>query len=212
VAGTLNSCTGSPSSSPPAAGDTATAGSESNASHSLEQPEPLATHALDFDELYRQHFDFVCRSLRLLGVAHDALEDAAQDVFGVALRRLDEFEGKSSAKTWIFAIVQRVAANHRRTERRKRSPLDALSDMTAARGPSPEAEAQAAQSAALIQTFSDRLDEGSRALLVLGVIEGLPMRDVAVALGIAAPTAYARLRTLRRTLAQFLEQQEQQHG
>ncbi len=211
MATTLNSCTGSEPTPPASPEDAALAGSVPDASSSVEEPAPL-TPGLDFDELYRQHFDFVCRSLRLLGVARDALEDASQDVFGVALRRLDEFEGKSSVKTWIFAIVQRVASNHRRTERRKRSPLEALSDVTAALGPSPEAAAQAAQSAALIQTFSDSLDEGRRALLVLGVIEGLSMREVASALGIAVPTAYTRLRALRRTLAQFLEQQEQEHG
>jgi RNA polymerase sigma-70 factor (ECF subfamily) len=143
----------------------------------------------------------------------DALEDAAQDVFGIASRRLAEFEGNSSLKTWIFAIVQRVAANHRRSDRRKRAPLDPLEPETAAgQAPSPESQAQTAQSAALVQAFCDRLDEGRRALLVLGLIEGVPMRELSSTLGIPLQTAYSRTRALRRDLELYLRQHEVDHG
>ena len=168
---------------------------------------------LDFETIYREHFDFACRSLRLLGVPVDALEDAAQDVFGIASRRLAEFEGSSSIKTWIFAIVQRVASNHRRSHRRKRAPLERLSvDSTVVAGPSPEAEAEAAQSVALIQTFCNTLDESRRALLVLGLIEEMPMRELAVMQGIPLQTAYSRIRALRRSLELYLLKHEVDHG
>jgi RNA polymerase sigma-70 factor (ECF subfamily) len=169
--------------------------------------------ALDFEGVYREHFDFACRSLRLLGVAVDGLEDAAQDVFGIASRRLAEFEGNSSVKTWIFAIVQRVAANHRRSHRRKQLPLEELSvEVAVDAGPSPESEAEAAQSVALIQAFCDTLDESRRALLVLGLIEGVPMRELASTLGIPLQTAYSRIRALRRSLELHLLKHEVDHG
>jgi RNA polymerase sigma-70 factor (ECF subfamily) len=168
---------------------------------------------LDFEQLYREHFEFACRSLRLLGVAVDALEDAAQDVFGIASRRLAQFEGNSSVKTWVFAIVQRVASNHRRGDRRKRAPLEPLEPETAAGpSPSPESQAQAAQSAALIQAFCDELDEGRRALLVLGLIEGVPMRELASTLGIPLQTAYSRTRALRKDLELYLRRYEVDHA
>jgi RNA polymerase sigma-70 factor, ECF subfamily len=186
------------------------------------QPEdPLAQTAapvgalLDFEMVYREHFDFACRSLRLLGVAVDGLEDAAQDVFGIASRRLAEFEGNSSVKTWIFAIVQRVAANHRRSHRRRQAPLEALSvegETAIDAGQSPESEAAAAQSAALIQAFCDTLDESRRTLLVLGLIEGVPMRELASTLGIPLQTAYSRIRALRRSLELHLLKHEVDHG
>ena len=44
--------------------------------------------------IYREYFAFVHRSLRRLGTPEHALEDACQDVFLVAMRRLDEFEGR----------------------------------------------------------------------------------------------------------------------
>lgn len=167
----------------------------------------------DFELIYREYFDFACRSLRLLGVSSDALEDAAQDVFSIASRRLGEFEGRSSIKTWIFAIVQGVASNRRRMQRRKHAPLEPLQpDDTAAEGPTPEAEAQAAQSVAMIQAFCDNLDEGRRALLVLGLIEGVPMRELASTLGIPLHTAYSRIRALRQSLEAYLLQHEANHG
>jgi RNA polymerase sigma-70 factor, ECF subfamily len=171
----------------------------------------LAEH--DFELIYREYFDFACRSLRLLGVSSDALEDAAQDVFGIASRRLPDFEGRSSVKTWIFAIVQGVASNRRRMQRRKHAPLEPLEpDATAARGLSPEAEAQAAQSVAMIQAFCDDLDEGRRELLVLGLIEGVPMRELASLQKIPLHTAYSRVRALRQALETYLLQYETNHG
>jgi RNA polymerase sigma-70 factor (ECF subfamily) len=172
---------------------------------------PLGS-TLAFEDVYRQHFDFACRSLCLLGVAPDALEDAAQDVFGIASRRLGEFAGNSSVKTWIFAIVQRVAANHRRSQRRKRTPLEPLLEATIDEAPSPEANAETAQSAALIQSFAESLDEGRRVLLVLGLIEGVPMRELAASLGIPLHTGYSRIRALRASLEIFLRKHEMDHG
>ncbi len=47
--------------------------------------------------------------------------DAAQDVFLVALRRLDDFEGRSSLTTWLYGICVRVAHGYRRRERQPAS-------------------------------------------------------------------------------------------
>src|SRR5688572_27982504 len=74
---------------------------------------------LSFDAVYEAHFDFVWRSLRLLGLPGEVLEDAVQDTFSVVARQLGAFEGRSQLTTWLFQILRRVAANHRRTHRRK---------------------------------------------------------------------------------------------
>jgi RNA polymerase sigma-70 factor (ECF subfamily) len=194
-----------------ALGDAAGPNGDGSAPVAAEAASPLGC-TLVFEDVYRQHFDFACRSLCLLGVAPDALEDAAQDVFGIASRRLGEFAGKSSIKTWIFAIVQRVAANHRRSQRRKRSPLEPLPEATIDEAPNPEENAEAAQSAALIQAFAESLDEGRRALLVLGLIEGVPMRELAASQGVPLHTAYSRTRALRSSLEAFLRKHEVDHG
>ena len=163
---------------------------------------------LDFQCVYLEHFDFACRSLRLLGVAPSALEDAAQDVFGIVSKRLGEFSGEASLRTWIFAIVQRVASNQRRTQRRKQQPLRPLTEPLATDEPSPEAHAQAAQAASLVQLFCDALDDGRRAVFVLAMVEDVPAREVALALEVPLFTVYSRIRALREQLQAFLESRE----
>src|SRR6185436_2589400 len=77
-----------------------------------------ATAKLSFEEIYEEHLAFVWRSLRRLGVREAGLDDAVQEVFLVAYRRLPAFEGRSSLKTWMFGIVLRVARTFRRTAQR----------------------------------------------------------------------------------------------
>lgn len=175
----------------------------------LARPEPAQPLlSLDFRSVYADHFEFAYRSLRLLGVAPDALEDAAQDVFGVVSRRLREFAGQSSLRTWIFAIVHRVAANYLRTRRRKQPPREPLTESIPANQPSPEACAQAAQAVARVQEFCDRLDDGRRVVFVLGLVEAVPASEIAPLLGIPLFTVYSRMRTLREQLQRFLEDNE----
>jgi RNA polymerase sigma-70 factor, ECF subfamily len=166
---------------------------------------------LDFDDVYERHFDFVWRSLRLLGVPSEGVEDAAQDTFSVVSRQLATFEGRSSLRTWLFAILQRVAANHRRTARRKLHRLEPLEDGLAAPGPTAHARAEAAEAIDLIQSFCDTLDLERRAVFVLALLEELPAPEVARALAIPINTVYSRVRSLREGLRRALERREVEH-
>jgi RNA polymerase sigma-70 factor (ECF subfamily) len=157
-----------------------------------------------FESLYEAHFTFVWRSLRLLGVPDDVLEDAAQETFVVVARRVEEFDGRSSVRTWIFAIARRIASNQRRTQRRKLSRLRPLDEPVASPAPSPEAHAEAAEAAATIKAFCETLDEGRRAIFVLALLEGVPAPELAPALGLPLNTVYSRIRALRQALERFL--------
>ena len=163
---------------------------------------------LDFDSLYTRHFEFACRSLRLLGVDGNALEDAAQDVFAIVSRRLADFEHNASVKTWIFAIVQRVAANYRRRRRRRPESFTVLPESTPSTQPGPDAEWEAERAARLIQAFAVGLDDSRRALLVLGLLERVPARELARSLGIPLFTVYSRVRSVREALDAFLQKHE----
>ncbi|MEU4421042.1 sigma-70 family RNA polymerase sigma factor [Actinoplanes sp. NPDC024001] len=62
----------------------------------------------------------VTRFLRSLAGEAD-VEDLAQETFLRAFRALPEFAGRSSVRTWLFAIARRTAADHvRRVTRRPR--------------------------------------------------------------------------------------------
>jgi RNA polymerase sigma-70 factor (ECF subfamily) len=166
---------------------------------------------LDFEDVYARHFDFVWRSLRLLGVPAEVVEDATQDTFSVVSRQLARFEGRSALRTWLFAILQRVAANHRRTARRKLQRLEPLEEGLAAPGPTAHARAEAAEAIDLIQSFCDTLDLERRAVFVLALLEELPAPEVAQALAIPINTVYSRVRSLREGLRRALERREVEH-
>lgn len=165
----------------------------------------------DFDDVYERHFDYVWRSLRLLGVPPEAVEDATQDTFSVVSRQLARFEGRSSLRTWLFAILQRVAANHRRTARRKLQRLEPLVDGLAAREPTAHARAEAAEAIDRIQSFCDTLDVERRSVFVLALLEELPAPEVAQVLEIPINTVYSRVRNLREGLRRMLEEREVEH-
>jgi RNA polymerase sigma-70 factor (ECF subfamily) len=165
----------------------------------------------DFDQLYDAHFDFVWRSLRLLGVPPELLEDAAQDAFSVVSRQLAQFEGRSALRTWIFAILQRVAANYRRTRVRKLDRLRPFED-AASHEPTPLAHAEALEAAAVIESFCAGLDPERRAVFVLALLEETPAPEIAAALGIPINTVYSRVKALRDGLRKALQRGEREHG
>jgi RNA polymerase sigma-70 factor, ECF subfamily len=171
-------------------------------------PSPAAS---EFAEVYEMHFDFVWRSLRLLGVADEVVEDAIQDTFSVVSRQLDQFEGRSSLRTWIFAILHRVAANYRRTRKRKQGPLAPLEELPSD-DPAPDAHAEAVEAARSIERFCARLEPQRRALFVLAVLEELPAAEVAATLRLPIHKVYSRVHTLREGLRRELAAREVEHG
>jgi RNA polymerase sigma-70 factor (ECF subfamily) len=165
---------------------------------------------LDFKRVYEENFSFVWRSLRSLGTRDEALDDAVQDVFLVVHRRLSEFEGRSSVKTWLFAIVERIAFNHRRTRHRRDTRLDPLDGREVSDGPDPFDRATESEAARFTERFLSSLDSGKRAVFALALLEEMPVADVAEALGIPVNTVYSRIRAVRKAFqeaaALYLEQ------
>ncbi|MFO7562801.1 MAG: sigma-70 family RNA polymerase sigma factor [Enhygromyxa sp.] len=148
--------------------------------------------------IYREHFEFVWRSLRRLGAPEHALDDATQDVFLVAARRLDDFEGRSSVRTWLFGIAMRVVRTQRRSSWRHRRKVEALAAVS---GDSPPGDPMAQRDAQrLLLSLLDQLDDDKRAVYVLAELEGMTAVEIAEGLGAKVNTIYTRLRAARQQL------------
>jgi RNA polymerase sigma-70 factor, ECF subfamily len=163
-----------------------------------------STDRRDFEAIYTEHIAFVWRCLRALGVAPAVLDDAAQEVFLIVHRRYSEFRGLSSLRSWIYGIVRNVAANHRRSQRR-RAPHEQLSPDLQCAEASPLDRVQVGEAAAFIQQFLAGVSEGKREVFVLAAIEQLSMPEVAQALDLPLNTAYTRLRDVRQELRRALQ-------
>ena len=119
----------------------------------------LAMPTTDFDALYEAHVDAVWRLLQRFGVPESGLEDAVQEVFIVAHRKLKEFRGDSSLKTWLGGICVRVAKDARRLVARK-GGLEPLTN--AIPQPGPQLEERIGQREALRRVLTQTWSPGSR--------------------------------------------------
>ncbi|MFO0555945.1 MAG: sigma-70 family RNA polymerase sigma factor [Polyangiaceae bacterium] len=151
-----------------------------------------------FEELYDQHVDLVWRALRRFGVAESAIEDATQEVFLVAFRRLSSFEGKSTLSTWLYGICAHVARNARRTERRHpETPTEDVGHDQASTSATPEQVASEREAQRILYELLDALDHDKREAFVLAELEGLSAPEIAASLGLNVNTVYARIRAGR---------------
>lgn len=160
----------------------------------------VTVRPLVFDEVYADHAAFVWRVLRGMGVSEPLVEDALQDVFMVVHRRLAEFDGLGSVKTWLFQIAYRTACAYRRKLRRaaEHEPFD---DRVEARTRSPAEEAEGRETMSLVAGLLDGLDDDKRAVLVLADIEEMTAPEIAVVTGTPLNTVYTRLRRARSELS-----------
>ena len=61
------------------------------------------------------------RAARAMGFDEQQAEDLVQDVFTVFLQKLDEFEGRSQVRTWLFGILHWKMRERRRALQRDES-------------------------------------------------------------------------------------------
>jgi RNA polymerase sigma-70 factor, ECF subfamily len=165
-------------------------------------PEARPLTTARFDAVYDAHIDFVWRSVRRLGVPDAAADDVVQAILVVIFRRLDDFEGRSSIKTWVYEIVVRVVRDHRRTVRRKsphasdRDPVDPAG-LAAPADERPDAVADRADAARVVRELLDELDDDRREVFVLAELEQLTLREIAEVLHERPGTIASRLRAAR---------------
>lgn len=148
----------------------------------------------EFRAVYDAHFDFVWRSLRRFGVPERNVDDAAQDVFVVVHRKLDEYDPTRPLKPWLAGIAVRVASDHRRRASNVHEVMEEVEPEPVATLDSDVAARQ------IVRRLLDRLDPDRRAVFVLHELEGMTMPEIAEATGAPLNTCYSRLRLAREQL------------
>lgn len=161
-----------------------------------------ATTPLTIEGLYAANFDFVWRSLKHLGVVDAAIDDAVQDTFVVAHRRLGDFAERSSPRTWLFGIAIRVARDHRRSRGRRERFLVAFEQKPTPSVKTPYDHTVRAEAARMLQTFLDTLTDEQRAVFVMADLEQMTAPEISETLGVNLNTVYSRLRAARAAFNQ----------
>jgi RNA polymerase sigma-70 factor, ECF subfamily len=154
--------------------------------------------APDFDALYDDTADLAFRVLAAMGVREAELDDALQDVFVVAHRRLGEFRGDSKPSTWVSGIAVRVAHDYRRRHTRKPTePLHPHEGVLRATGEAPDVTVIRSEALKSVQAFLEQLAPAQREVFVLAELEQQSAPDIAASLGAPLNTIYSRLRLAR---------------
>lgn len=163
---------------------------------------------ISFEQMYRDNFEFVVRSARRLGVHPAWIDDVAQEVFVVAARKLEAFEGRSKVRTWLFSITIRVVQSHRRWSKRHDRRKDALArEPDRVSNPYPRAQA-----ANVLITLLQTLPEKYQVVFILGELEGMTSAEIAQGLGLNPNTTYSRLREARKKMAEAVSAHRAHEG
>ncbi|WP_225834898.1 RNA polymerase sigma factor [Streptomyces sp. NK08204] len=139
----------------------------------------------------------------MLGNPEDA-EDAVQDAFVSAWRRLPEYRHSAQFRTWMY----RITVNRCLTMRRRRPPLlllDTVAEPAAEDAwsqPARSAEQDAA-SAALCRALGD-LNAGQRLCWILREVQGLSYKEIAHVTRTSEQTVRGRLFRARRSLQEAM--------
>ena len=151
---------------------------------------------LDVTALVRQHAAFVWRTLRRLGLSPSDADDASQEVFLVASRRLGVIQA-GRERSFLCATALRVASTFRRTRRRRSEEPAGQLDELAAGAPDPETLVCARSDREELDRVLDAIDDDARAVFVLFELEELPVAEIAELLSLPAGTVASRLQRAR---------------
>jgi len=151
-------------------------------------------------ELIRRHYN---ASLQLAsGILHhtEDAEDAVQVAYFVALRRIGDFRGEASFKTWISRIVVNCCLLQMR-EARRRMTWVRLEDRNGVQGPdilpspapTPEKITWCREISSAFSAAVARLPTHLREAYTLFAISGLSLQEVAQTLGLTVSATKTRL-------------------
>ncbi len=171
------------------------------------------------EQVYEAHFKYVWRCTRSLGVHDAVLDDAVQEVFLVVQRKLDSFDGGCEVRTWLYAIVLRVARRYRSRsalEARRflshddasepsHSGIKTLGSLRASAGDLRQ-EVEKNERLALAQRALAALDDSKREVFVLACIEGMSAPEIAQVIAVPINTVYSRLRAARQAFGQAVSE------
>jgi RNA polymerase sigma-70 factor (ECF subfamily) len=165
----------------------------------------------EFAELYAEHSRAIFYlALRFLGDPQKA-EDATHDVFLKAFRKMDQFRGEASWRTWLY----RIAINHCRNlqqswnERHMFSNADdALWDNAVSQNDSPLRVLETKELGERIQKALDALPDEYRLLLLLIADQELRYEEVGKLTEQSADAVRGKLHRARKAFANVFKKTE----
>lgn len=185
----------------------ASAGLPPNAAHRAGVLSVAAT-SVELAELYEAHSRAVYYlALRYLGDPQKA-EDVTHDVFLKVYRKLGEFRGESTLRTWLFRITINHCHNVQQSWNARHlvtNADDAVWENAAARTDSPLRALETKELGERIQKTLDSLPDEYRLLILLVADEEMSYEEVAHLTEQSADAVRGKLHRARKAFAAYFE-------
>jgi RNA polymerase sigma-70 factor (ECF subfamily) len=171
-----------------------------------------------FRLLMKRHNQAMFRASRSILRDDAEAEDAVQEAYLQAYRRIADFRGDSKLSTWLLSIAVNEAIGRLRRRQRRATVIslegdiahggDAPADERAAdESGGPESLAVRAEARRLLERTIDGLPEAFRSVFVLRAVQELDVDDTAAALGIPEATVRTRFFRARALLRESLSRE-----
>jgi RNA polymerase sigma-70 factor (ECF subfamily) len=172
----------------------------------------VPNHA-DFERLMRRYNQRLFRVARAVLRDDADAEDALQDAYVQAYRKLDGFRGEAELGTWLTRIVINQALMRVRSRSRDRRVVSFTPagegtrelDVADTRAESPSDAALRGEVRKVLERRIDELPEVFRMVFVMREVEEMTARETADALGIPEATVRTRLFRARALLREALD-------
>jgi RNA polymerase sigma-70 factor, ECF subfamily len=161
--------------------------------------------------LVREHFAFVWRVLRRLGLSESDADDAAQQVFMSASRRLADI-GAGSERGFLFSTAVNIAAHAHRSQKRWQEMPDSEIDDRRDSVPGAEELIDRRRARELLDEILRAMPMELRLVFVLFEVEQLTMAEIARMIDMPPGTVASRLRRAREDFAARVKRVEAKLG
>jgi RNA polymerase sigma-70 factor (ECF subfamily) len=159
-----------------------------------------------FGLLVERHQEVAFRTAYLVLRDAAAAEDAAQDAFIRAYRKLPTFRRGEPFRPWLLRIVTNVALNAARARRRRLGVTERFGTLLGRNVDAPHVAIEDADATAGVLAAVNELPEDDRIVLYLRYFVELPEREIAAVLGRPAGTVKSRLHRAGGRLRTVIEQ------
>jgi RNA polymerase sigma-70 factor (ECF subfamily) len=175
-----------------------------------EEPESVESRQR-LGSLVREHFAFVWRVLRRLGLSESDADDAAQQVFLSASRRLSDI-GVGSERGFLFSTAVNIAAHAHRSQKRWQEMPDSEIDDRRDSVPGAEELIDRRRARELLDEILRAMPMELRLVFVLFEVEQLTMAEIARMIDMPPGTVASRLRRAREDFAARVKRVEAKLG
>lgn len=150
-----------------------------------------------FELLVRQHKRTIYTVCYMFSTNKDEIDDLFQEILIRLWNGFDRFEGRSSAKTWIYRVALNTAINQDRKERRRPQTVPLTVDIDPYEADNPQT-----QQIRILYDRISRLDLIDRSLILLW-LEGISYDEIGAIIGILPNNVGVKLTRIKEKLVKM---------